>query len=392
MVWKRFEIQFVIHLQWYRLRHSDTVLRHLTSRSSTDRMGKRSDISVAKVAQMVALRNEGFTEREIASRIKCSRSSVHKCLTRYQETGEFVARKRPQRQRITSVRTDSMIHRYAKMDPTITSTEISSMLSPDLKVSPRTIRRRLLIDFSLKSCKAAKKPLLSDKNKKDRLVFCNLYKNWSKEDWHKVMFSDESTVSQYRNHITRVRRPSGERYNVKFTIGTVKHPKTVMFWGAISACGRGPLWIMPAGTTINSTVYLSVLKEKLAPWMDLRNCSIFQQDGAPCHKAKIVKTWMNSERITLLENWPGSSPDLNPIEHCWTVVKKKVADMHPTSELDLIEKLKTVWTQDITENYCRNLIESMPDRIQAVLKAQGDQRNIDIFLFLMVLICLNQVF
>ena len=68
----------------------------------------------------------------------------------------------------------------------------------------------------------------------------------------------------------------------------------------------------------------------------------------------------------------GSSPDLNPIEHCWTVVKKKVSDLRPTGEQDLIQKLKTVWAQEITEEYCRTLIDSMPNRIQAVLKAQGE--------------------
>ena len=127
-------------------------------------MGKRSDISAAKVAIMVTLREEGFTEREIASRLKCSRSSVHKCVARYDETGEFVARKRPERPRSTSARTDSMIYRYARLDPTITSREISSKLPQSVKVSPRTIRRRLTVDFRLKSYKATKKPLLSKKN------------------------------------------------------------------------------------------------------------------------------------------------------------------------------------------------------------------------------------
>lgn len=348
-----------------------TLSNDLTHTFSAGEMGKRSDISAVIVAQMVTLRREGYTEREIARRLKCSPSSVHKCVVRFEMTGKFVARKRPTRSRTTSVRTDCMIHRCARLDPTITSKDILANLPPNVKCSSRTIRRRLANDFCLKSYKAARKPLLSQKNRKDRLTFCRLYENWTTEDWHKVLFSDESTVSQYATHLTRVRRPSGERYNQKYTIGTVKHPKTVMFWGAISARGRGPLWIMPAGTTINSSVYLSILKEKLPTWMELRHCETFQQDGAPCHKAKIVKTWMNSHGISLLDPWPGSSPDLNPIEHCWTVVKKRVSELRPTSEQDLIQKLKLVWAREITEDYCRTLVESMPNRIKAVLKAKG---------------------
>ena len=334
-------------------------------------MGKRRDIPAARVAQMIVLREEGLTEREIAHRLNFSRSSVHKCIARYEETGEFVARKRGQRPRVSGVSTDSMIRDLVKKDPAISSKDILSNLPPDTAISPRTIRRRLLKDFHLRSYRAAKKPLLSEKNKRDRLAFCNRYKNWTKEDWHKVMFSDESTVSQFQNNFTRVRRPSGERYNPQYTKACMKHPKTVMFWGAISAHGRGPLWIMPPKTTINAKVYLSILKQKLPTWMPLHECTIFQHDGAPCHRANGVKRWMASENIIPLDSWPGSSPDLNPIEHCWAIVKKKVSDLRPTGEQDIIHKLKRVWTQEITDEYCRTLVESIPDRIQSVLNANG---------------------
>jgi len=49
----------------------------------------------------------------------------------------------------------------------------------------------------------------------------------------------------------------------------------------------------------------------------------FQQDNAPCHKARIC---------TVLK-WPPESPDLNPIEHLWDVVERElhVLDVHPTN-------------------------------------------------------------
>ena len=40
---------------------------------------------------------------------------------------------------------------------------------------------------------------------------------------------------------------------------------------------------------------------------------IFQQDLAPAHTAKSIKTWFNDRGITVLD-WPANSPDLNPIE------------------------------------------------------------------------------
>lgn len=335
-------------------------------------MGKKADISTVKVGQMIVLRDQGLTERAIAAKLSVSQASVHKCIARHAATGQYSAKKRSKRPRVTTKQTDSMIHRLAKSTPTITAAAIASQLPPDNPPSIRTIQRRLSKDFKLKSYRPACKPLLSAKNKTDRLTFCRQYQHWTKTDWHKVMFSDESTVCQFYNYNTRVRRPVGQRYNIKYTTASVKHPKTVMFWGSMSAKGRGALWLMPAGTTINSKVYLTILQDKLPVWMRLHDCTVFQQDGAPCHTARIVKQWLTSENIILLNPWPGSSPDLNPIEHLWSIVKKKVNALNPTSQEDLIDKLMLVWVQSVTPEYCLSLVESMPSRIRAVLEAKGN--------------------
>ena len=103
--------------------------------------------------------------------------------------------------------------------------------------------------------------------------------------------------------------------------------------------------------------------------MDL-GCEIFQQDGAPVHTARIVKNWLSEKNIDLLV-WPGSSPDLNVIENCWTVLKRMVAARHSTSMYDLIKAIREVWVTEITERYCENLAKSMPKRILEVLKNKG---------------------
>ena len=128
---------------------------------------------------------------------------------------------------------------------------------------------------------------------------------------------------------------------------------------------------MPKNTTINGQVYLGILQEKLPPHMNILNCTTFQHDGAPCHRTAAVTNWLRQEGIELLGPWPGSSPDLNPIENMWIVMKQKVVQKHPTSEASLIQAIKDVWATEITQEYCLSLASSMPARIKAVLASKG---------------------
>ena len=101
--------------------------------------------------------------------------------------------------------------------------------------------------------------------------------------------------------------------------------------------------------------------------MTIHNSEIFMHDGAPCHSSKIVTTFLKSEKVKVLD-WPSNSPDLNPIENLWMVVKNKVAEKQASSAKKAI---KEVWVKEITPEYCRKLIESMPKRLNDVIKCKG---------------------
>ena len=82
-------------------------------------------------------------------------------------------------------------------------------------------------------------------------------------DWRKVMFSDESTFRLVRGGYKLVRWPQGvSRYASKYTIKTVKHPESVMVWGAFSGNkGRGGLYFLPKNVTMRGDNYLRVLDQ-----------------------------------------------------------------------------------------------------------------------------------
>jgi transposase len=83
-----------------------------------------------------------------------------------------------------------------------------------------------------------------------------------------------------------------------------------------------------------------------------------------------VKEFIAKKGILSLE-WPGNSPDLNPIENLWAIMGSKINDKKPSSKRELHSSLENVWYNEISDDYLKNLIESMPRRIKAVLKNKG---------------------
>ena len=332
-------------------------------------MVRGTELTAEVRAQVMVLHGQNYLQRRIAEILNISRSSVSRTITKAKQLGSFESRRRSGRPRISSATTDRKIRRAAVAHPTWSSVTIAASTSSG--VSPRTIRRRLHKDFGLSSYKPARKARLSPKNIKDRLAFCRKYEKWTPDMWKTVMFSDESTFSQFHSYVRNVQRPRNQRYNMRYVVPTVKQAPTTVVWASFCGSGRGGLWFMPKNTTINGTVYLNILKDKLPTHMGIQNCKIFQHDGSPCHRTAAVSRWLEEEGIEVLGPWPGSSPDLNPIENLWTHMKKKVAERNPTSEASLKEAIRTVWTTEITPQYCQALVSSMPKRIKDVLANKG---------------------
>lgn len=151
-----------------------------------------------------------------------------------------------------------------------------------------------------------------------------------------VCFSDESIFSVEEETSQYVRRKEGEAFHPDCVKQTVKHPTSVMVWSVFSWYGCGRLYIVEG--TMRHEQYIKVLKTRLIPqvreWFG-QNEFIFMQDGAPCHKAKKVMEFFRENNVKVLD-WPGNSPDMNPIENLWAITKKKIRKTNVTTKIGLL--------------------------------------------------------
>ena len=200
---------------------------------------------------------------------------------------------------------------------------------------------------------AAVKPFLTPANKQRRHKWAKSHSSWSKRGWRTVLFSDETHIEiladSYRTKKVR-RSKEDSRDDLKFCRSSTKHPLKLMVWGCLGAGKLGRLAIIPDEDSedekvpaaprrerpkgkkakkqkrVNQDVYIQVLEEHLAASMEMTGCTRFQQDGAPCHTGAKADEWFFENEIDVL-SWAPQSPDMNPIENCWTLLKQEVVKL-----------------------------------------------------------------
>ena len=95
---------------------------------------------------------------------------------------------------------------------------------------------------------------------------------------------------------------------------------------------------------------------------------IFQQDNAPVHKSIIIGIFFRENEWKLLE-WPGYSPDLNPSENWWAILKQRLRKGTFFWEI-FEEKMREIWNE-IDADVVRNLYENNTNHLLDVKKIKS---------------------
>lgn len=143
-----------------------------------------------------------------------------------------------------------------------------------------------------------------------------------------------------------------------------------MVWGGITATGRTDLVIINGN--LNAVGYRdNIVRQHVLPFLQQHRGVTFQQDNARPHVARVVTAFFNQHNVPVLP-WPSCSPDLNPIEHLWDEMKRRLGAMPnpPRNRNQLQQALTNIWNA-IPQAFIATLVRSMRRRLTACVAAQG---------------------
>ena len=335
---------------------------------------KGAELSTETKELIITLSESVQNKAELSRMLNIPRTTITSVLSKYRRTGTVETLTRSGRKRSFTNRDRNALKRLVKSNRRLTLQDITAKLNEckTKTFSQKTVQRELHSE-GYKRRLAKKKMVVREVNRKKRVKWCKQRRSRTVDNyWKKVIFSDESQIVLGTNNRVYIWRKDDEKYNPHLVCSRSERKISLMIWGCICYDGVGSLTAVEGN--INSAKYIDILDKNLWPvvvWYFEGKEYLFMDDNAPVHRAHTVENYKDQNEVTSME-WPAQSPDLNIIENIWLYMKRELqkSAVAIATKNDLLREIQSVW-RNIELDYIRNLYQSIPDRLDNVIKMKG---------------------
>ena len=223
---------------------------------------------------------------------------------------------------------------------------------------------------------AAEKPLINEHTRILRLQWAYEHRWWTPDQWARVIWTDEASIRCGYFGQVYVTRRADEKYKAECLITKFRKYSAWMIWGCITSNGIGPLVVFEKEWgKINGEVYRTKVLPYAYAYMEAYKQDhpslddlVLMEDNASIHKAFATRD-LHTEQGVLCMDWPPNSPDLNPIENLWRLLKCRVGRRFPKTTEE-VRRYVEEWLK-LNERDIRKYVQSMHERCEAVIAANG---------------------
>ncbi|GFY12168.1 transposable element Tcb2 transposase [Trichonephila clavipes] len=320
--------------------------------------------------------DEGRSVTSVATEFGIAHSIVSRLWRQFQTTGTAIRGFSSGRPRGTTPADDRYIVLQARRNRRQTAGEIArhTTQATGRPISRFTVARRLH-GGGLFARRPVRCVPLTPAHRRRRSLWCREHLNWRVYEWGRVLFTDESRFSlSIAILIAYSSGESGEAAIIPQTSlkGTGMEVEVFSFGEAsclvVVQTFTSSTQVQSTGPVIVTRFFFHMCVFRGAMGLQF----LFMDDNALCHRTVAAEQLLGSEDIERMD-WPARSPDLNPIEHVWDFLGRRLAarTLPPVTIRELRLALQDEWAA-MPQQLIDTLILSMGRRCETCLAVRGD--------------------